>query len=59
MRYIIVSKQDGGNYRQLNLKPKGTTHEYPCSLYVEPDDYDALSVGQEITVDVVPVPKEA
>jgi hypothetical protein len=29
-----------------------------CILAVEQADFDALSVGQEITVDVVPVPKE-
>jgi hypothetical protein len=56
MRYIVKSKQAGDAFFILYLRPVGK--HYDCGLYVEQPDFDALSVGQEITVDVVPVPRE-
>jgi hypothetical protein len=59
MRYIVGEKTQGHNYCLLGLDAAPATLGYKCALYVEQIDFDALSVGQEITVDVVPVPKES
>jgi hypothetical protein len=65
MRYIVAGKSptetlEGNRYR-IKIEPLADDilQGYGAWMWVEEDDYNRLSVGQEITVDVVPVPKES
>lgn len=62
MRYTVTSKPapiktiQGFRYR-IQITPHDDLL-YPHIMWIEEDDYKRVRMGQEITVDVVAVPKE-
>jgi hypothetical protein len=63
MRYIVNGKKrtESGDGFVCTISigaPSGIRPYYNGLIDIEQLDFDSLSVGQEITVDVVPVPKD-